>query len=339
MQARNFTFTELFLYSQRILTILFLNVYLNVYYVNLYFGLKTIMGFQIRSSREADISKIVRIINEANAGSYEFIPNDEYNICSWLETGKLRILVAEENGRIVGSAAYNDGHWGEEIEWLVVVSDLLNQRDLEDSLASKIEKCVKGKTVFLSIDEGSPRIDDWVARGYKLEGGLYHMIATLEDLGPSLKFPEGVTNRRLKPDEENVLVRVVNEGFGWERLKTGCIQEWKNENPPFDGEWVQLAEIENEVVSIVVAKPDTDHNIYLNMNRGYLGPAVTLPKYRGKNIGSALTRQAMTFLFEKGFDSVALYTGEQNLSSLGLLRKVGFKIMYHWRFLRKNLSL
>jgi ribosomal protein S18 acetylase RimI-like enzyme len=296
------------------------------------------MAFQIRSLREADISKMVGIINEVNADFYEFIPNDERNVRSWLETGKLKILVAEESGKVVGSAAYNDDHWGEEIEWLVVVSDVLNRRDLEDSLASKIERCVKGRMVFVSIDEGSPRIDDWVARGYKVEGGLYHMIATPEDLGPPLQFPEGVTYRRLKPDEENILVRTVNEGFGWERLKTGCIEEWKTENPPFDEEWVQVGEAKNEIVSVVVAKPDTNHNRFLNMNRGYLGPAVTLPKYRGKNIGAALTRQGTTFLFEKGFDSVALYTGEQNLSSLGLLRKVGFKIGHHWCFLRKNLS-
>jgi len=44
----------------------------------------------------------------------------------------------------------------------------------------------------------------------------------------------------------------------------------------------------------------------------------------------------MNFLFEKGMDSVALYTTEQNIPSVTLLRKLGFKIGRHWKFMRKT---
>jgi RimJ/RimL family protein N-acetyltransferase len=45
----------------------------------------------------------------------------------------------------------------------------------------------------------------------------------------------------------------------------------------------------------------------------------------------------MNFLFEKGMNSAALYTSEQNVASVTLLQKIGFKIGHHWKFMRKNL--
>ncbi|MGQ9539263.1 MAG: hypothetical protein ACUVTE_06780 [Candidatus Bathycorpusculaceae bacterium] len=54
-------------------------------------------------------------------------------------------------------------------------------------------------------------------------------------------------------------------------------------------------------------------------------------------VASALTRHAMNFLYEKEMDSVGLYTVEQNTPSVMLLRKLGFKVGHHWKFMRKIL--
>lgn len=62
-----------------------------------------------------------------------------------------------------------------------------------------------------------------------------------------------------------------------------------------------------------------------------------MPDYRGKNLASALTRRAMNFLYKKGVDSVGLYTVEQNTPSVTLLRKLGFEVGHHWKFIRKTL--
>jgi ribosomal protein S18 acetylase RimI-like enzyme len=87
-----------------------------------------------------------------------------------------------------------------------------------------------------------------------------------------------------------------------------------------------------------VAKRDANYNRFFRGNRGYFGPAATIPECRGKNLASALTRRAMNFLFNKGMNSVALYTSEQNVASLALLQKLGFRIGHHWKFMRKELS-
>lgn len=149
---------------------------------------------------------------------------------------------------------------------------------------------------------------------------------------------EGVLMRCLGLNEEKEFVETVNAGFGWERVKIGDIDRWKAESPPFNEEWVQVAEVDKRIVSVVVAKPDTYFNRFFDDRRGYLGPATTISEHRNENLASALTLRAMNFLFERRMESVALYTAEQNIPSVTLLAKVGFEIMHHWRFMHKNLS-
>lgn len=54
-----------------------------------------------------------------------------------------------------------------------------NQKAVKDALISEIEKQVKGETVFTVVDAESPEIKEWIERGYRAEGGLYHMVLDL----------------------------------------------------------------------------------------------------------------------------------------------------------------
>jgi len=295
------------------------------------------MTAQVQSFTDKDLPSLVKLLNETYRESYEFIPFNEEKLRSQIRERNLKILVAEEESEIIGSVSYNNGHWGEEIEWLAV-SERPNRKHLENLLVREIEKYVKGEKVFTVVDAESPKINEWTERGYKPEGGLYHMVARLDGRKPLPKVTEGTIISSLKPEEEKYFVEAVNAGFGRERLKQGAIQRWKSECPPFSQEWIHIAKLDNKIVSVVVSKPDVKYNKFFGGNRGYLGPAATLLKYRGKNLASALTCRAMNFLFEKGMDSVALYTSEQNIPSVTLLQKHGFKIEHHWKFMRKNLS-
>jgi ribosomal protein S18 acetylase RimI-like enzyme len=292
------------------------------------------MPVEIRFFTDHDLPILSQLLNEANRGSYQFYPYSEDRLHKWIQDAKLQILMAEENGVVLGSAAYTDGHWGEEIDWLAV-RESPDGKLAESLLLKEIEEFVKRGAVFYSIDAGSPRIDDWIEYGYKPEGGLYHMIARLNGAKPLPEVAESIALRSLRPDEEKELVEAVNAGFGYERLKVGIIERWKTENPPFTEEWVHMAESKNKIVSVVASRTDANYNKNFGGKRGYLGPAASLPEFRGKNLASALTQRAMNLLFEKGLDSVGLYTGEQNIASVTLLRKLGFQIGRHWKFMRK----
>ncbi|MEM3442608.1 MAG: GNAT family N-acetyltransferase, partial [Candidatus Bathyarchaeia archaeon] len=194
----------------------------------------------------------------------------------------------------------------------------------------------KGEKIFTSVDAGSPKIQEWMERGYVPEGGMLHMVARLDGVKPLPKVPEGTIIRSLNPNEEAQFVQAVNAGFGWERVEIGTIERWKRESPPFNEKWIHVAEFKNKIVSVVVSKPDTKYNEFFGGKRGYLGPAATLPEFRGQNLASALTQRAMNFLFEKGMNCVALYTAEKNIPSVTLLRKLGFEVGHHWKFMTKT---
>ena len=98
-----------------------------------------------------------------------------------------------------------------------------------------------------------------------------------------------------------------------------------------------MAELNNKIVSVVASRLDIEYNEFFGGKRGYIGPATTLSEHRSKHLASVLTCRTMNFLFEKGMNSVALYTSEQNIPSLTLLRKLGFKVGHHWKFMRIGL--
>jgi ribosomal protein S18 acetylase RimI-like enzyme len=116
----------------------------------------------------------------------------------------------------------------------------------------------------------------------------------------------------------------------------GDIQKWKTESPPFDEQWIHVAEIDEKLVSAVVAKPDIGYNRFFNAKRGYLGPATTLQEHRRSNLASALAVRAMNCLFMQGMDSVCLFTSQTNIQSIALLQKIGFEIEHGWNFMFKH---
>ncbi len=266
----------------------------------------------------------------------EFIPFDEERVQSEIRSRRLRLLVAEENGKVLGLIGTHSHENSEEhVTWLAA-SKGQNQKAIENMLVNAAEKNGKASAVLIMIDEGSPKIADWTKRGYILQPGFQRMSAKLDGLRPIPKVDEDTKLRSLRADEEEQFVEAVNRGFGWERLQRGDLEVWKVEDPPFTEEWVQIAEVKGRIVSTVVAKPDTDAMKYLHLNRGYLGPAATLPEFRNKHLASALTARAMNFLYKKGMDSVILGTSEQNVSSIALLRSLGFQVENVRKILRKE---
>lgn len=295
------------------------------------------MTVQVRSFVKEDLSMLVKLLNEANKGSYEFTPIAKDDVRSRIQEGWFRTLMAEEHGAIVGSVTYNDGFWGEEIRWLTV-SNRSDQKSIENMLVTYAERFAHGETVFTSVDAESPRINDWIERGYRPEGGLYQMTAKLESMRAIPEVPDGIVIRSMNPGEEGRVVETVNVVFKWERLKLDFVEKGKSESPPFNEEWIHIAEFKGRILSVVVSWPAVRYNNYFGAKRGYLGPAATVPEHSGRKLASALTVRAMNFLLGKGMDEVVLHTSEINVPSVTLLRNVGFKIGHHWRFMRKNLS-
>jgi ribosomal protein S18 acetylase RimI-like enzyme len=296
------------------------------------------MTIQISEFASKHLLFVAGLLNEEYRETYEFIPFNEERVLGQIRRRDLKILVAEENGRVLGLIGTHPEEHGEKnIRWLTA-DKVDNRTAIENMLVKEIEKHMEGDTVTTMVDEGSPRIKDWVNRGYVLEPGYQRMSAKLDSLKQIPEILAGIKLRSLRPGEEEELVSVVNSGFGWQRLELGDLEAWKSEDPPFNEEWVQVAEASERIVSAVVAKPDTDYNKYTHLKMGYLGPAATLQEFRNKHVGSALTARSMNFLLERGMTSVRLGTSEKNVSSIALLRSLGFQVDNVRKILRKKLK-
>lgn len=296
------------------------------------------MEIQILRFNRTYLPSIVDLLNEEYKDTYEFFPFDNERILSQKTKRDLKVFVAKEDRKILGVLAKRIEERGEEnIFWLAAHAGP-KRKSVEDELVSEFEKTVEGDVVSTAIDEKSPRIPEWINRGYSLNPGWLRMSTKLDELKPIPAVAEGIGLRSLMLDEEEKLVEAMNAGFGWQRLEKGMLAKWKSEDTPFDEEWVQVAEFKDRIVSAVVARPDTEYNKYLQTQRGYLGPASTLPEFRNRHLASALTLRAMNYIYEKGMKSVRLGTSEQNLSSIALLKTLGFQVDVVRKVLRKKLE-
>jgi ribosomal protein S18 acetylase RimI-like enzyme len=287
---------------------------------------------------ERHLKALAELLNNEYRDSFEFVPFDEERIKYQIRRWSISVLVAEEKGSAVGLIGTHLEEHGEvDISWLAAREGYHRKR-VENLLVDTIERKAKGDYVSAGVEEGSPRIKDWIQRGYSLNPGWLRMSAKLDRLKEIAKVTGDTKLRSLKFSEEEKLVEVMNTGFGWRRLELGTLENWRVEDPPFTEDWVQVAEVDGRIVSAVVARPDTESNKYLHLNRGALGPAATLPEFRSRHLASVLTARAMNLLFEKGMDSVRLGTSELNIPSQTLLRNLGFQVDNVRKILRKKLK-
>jgi len=292
---------------------------------------------EIRRFVETDLPTVIKLLNKIGPvyGLYEFIPYTQARFLSEMKEDNATVLVAEDN-EIEGFVALSR-RFREEIRHLCVKFGS-KRKKTKDLLVAEIEKEVKGEEISLMVNSKSARIADFVRRGYEVEGGLYHMLTKLNCLCPVPPVPEDYVLRNLASDEENALIKVVNTAFERERIQKGVIEKWKTEGKILDETWIHVADLKGKIVSVVVARLEVDYNRYFGARRGYLGPVATLPSHTRRGLATALARRAINFLFDKGMDSVSLYTSEANIASISMFKKLGFKVKHRWKFLHKNLQ-
>src|SRR4030067_3377591 len=197
---------------------------------------KESMTFQIIGFANRHLPAIARLLNDEYRHSFEFIPFDEERILCQIRRRDLRILVAEENDEVIGLiGTHSHENSEEDITWLTA-SIRHDQKTVEELLLKELESVVKADTISTMIDEGSPKIIDWINRGYLLRPGFQRMSAKLDGSLPVPRVKENIELRSLRMNEEEQLIEAVNKGFGWKRLERGDLETWKSEDSPFTEE-------------------------------------------------------------------------------------------------------
>jgi ribosomal protein S18 acetylase RimI-like enzyme len=272
-----------------------------------------------------DLGEVLKLLNLRYANTYEFAPYTQESFRKFVLENDAKVVVAREGLGIKGAAIFFAGAWGNRIDMLATVKGR-NARKIADLLVQEIESRFSGEKLYTTLEAGSPALKYWKRQGYSTDTVWCHMVAALKGMESIPPLRCGATLRSLGPGEEAELIDMTNRVFGFKRLSKGCIQRWKDRHPSFSEEWVQVAEVGGRIVSVVVATPDDEFNEDFGARRGHLGPAATLPEYRGMGLVTALTRRVMNLLFQKGMDSVNLYTSETNTPSIKLLLRLGFQV-------------
>jgi GNAT superfamily N-acetyltransferase len=180
------------------------------------------------------------------------------------------------------------------------------------------------------------RLAFFLERGYRSDSSLYQMTADLDRRRRPRRLPAGCTIGSLERDGEEAFIQLANTAYAGERLRPGILAQWQAQDPEFSTDWVQVVRCGGQLVAGVVARSDREYNEYFHANRGYLGPAATLPGYRGKGLSRALTARAMNFLSGRGMCTVCLYTWEGNPPAVRLATNLGFRVAHEWRILSKR---
>ncbi len=287
-----------------------------------------------RQYRESDIPELTNLVNEAQRGSSEFIPRNEKDVQERLAGASCVLLAEDEQGAIAGFAYLRQDWYAETVTLSVRPGH--SQDEIADLLLPIIEPQNKTGVVSTSIEpQNQSRLNLFAARGYAIESSLYRLIAPLDRPLAVPQVATGYVVRSLRADEEEAFIKLANAAYQGERLRPGVLARWKEGDPTFDSNLIQVAEYEGELVSLVVAKSDLMYNKHYNARRGYLGPAGTLPTHRGNNLSKALTARAMNLLRERGMDTACLHTWDKNPSAMAVATSLGFRVDHELIILAK----
>ena len=290
---------------------------------------------RLQPYRKSILPNVLSLVNEAEAGSHEFIPYSEKSLQADLKEASSVVLATDDEDRITGLAYLSRQWFGETITLHVRPGP--GQWEVGDLLLSALEPRTQTDELSTSVDTSDhERLAFFLERGYRPESSLYEMTADLDRRRRRRRLPAGYIVGSLKMDEEEAFIQLVNTAYAGERLRPGVLAQWQAEDRNFGTDWVQVARCVGQLVATVVARSDREYNEYFHASRGYLGPAATLPSYRGKGLSQALTARAMNFLRERGMRTVCLHTWELNQPALKLTRNLGFRVAHEWRILGKT---
>lgn len=291
---------------------------------------------KIRPYRETDIPELTGLINEALRGSHEFIPRREEDIQERLAGASCVLLATDEEEHIAGLAYLRQDWYGETLA--LNIRPGYSQDEIAGLLLPIIEPQNKTGTVNTGIElEDRARLALFNARGYTRESSLCQLIARLDYPRALPEVADGYIVRSLRPDEEEAFIALANAAYQGERLRPGILARWKEGDPEFDSDLIQVAEYEGHLVALVAARSDGAFNTQYHARRGYLGPAGTLWAHRGRNLSKALTARAMNMLSDRGMETACLHTWDRNISAMAIARSLGFRVehefvIFHRRF-------
>lgn len=295
------------------------------------------VSMNIRACKETDLKAILDLANRRNKNTHEFVPLTHKSLTKWIEESKALVYIAEDK-QFTGFAIAERGWPAEpdEIQISMLCAEAKrNGASIERELLDQCQKHSEVEGIITMLPIGDPKIKQQEKWGFQLNGGIFQLTRSLSKMPPKPPVMKGAKVRGLKKGEEKEFVTVMNTSFARTRLTMKDFEDWKRNDPLFNYDWIQVVEFEGSLIGAGVARRDIEFNRYYRAKRGYLGPAGTLPEFRGKGLNRTVNWHAMNAAKHFGMTSVSLYTHEENFPVLKLTHELGYTIIYHWKILKR----
>ena len=225
-------------------------------------------------------------------------------------------FVAETEAGVVGHAAID----GNEID--VGVAPAERRRGIGTALLRRAEEAASENVLTLTGLASEP----WgapfaAANGYAKTAEVWLMGIELPDRIPVPRWPEGVTVRTFRGDDEEArrVKALLDLAYAAEPFHhPRPFEHWRRfmlEDPMFDAKAWFLAEAKGEIVGAA-----------LNWDEGFVKDLVVHPDWRGRGLGKALMLQTFAEFSRRGLPRVTLKTDSNNpTQAWRLYERVGMK--------------
>jgi mycothiol synthase len=268
----------------------------------------------IRAAGIEDLDATVAMLNEHSRqlhGADDVTPADlrQYWESPDVELGQ-DILVAEENGAIVGYA--DIGEHGDHV-WLDVRAtdaESLPQLLLAIENVAAAKKPDASLMGYTSADD-APLRGLFESSGYDLVRHSYRMRIELNGALPEPEWPDGISVRAMREGEERAFYDAHNASFaGTWMFHPEPYETWRHwfvEDPSFDPALWFAAESGDDLAGIVIARKAEQEPSF-----GWIRILGVLPEHRHRGIGQALLRHTFREFAARGLSAVGLGVDAEN---------------------------
>lgn len=279
---------------------------------------------------EADSPLIAAILNAITQEQYGESDLTEAEVVTWFAHNELEVLLAEEDGQVVG---YGD-RWREEARdrsWLDVRAragrgdagtTLLTE--LERRSAPDVDRGALSMGYVSSVDETMR--DVFEAAGYESIRASYRMSIALDTPSPP-EWPAGIAVGTFRPEDEALVHAAHQESFRdhWEH-KNETIEEWRKwmiGSPQFDPSLWFVAREGEEVAGISLCTVHSSGNV----EHGFCRVLAVRRPWRRRGLALALLRHSFVEMQRRGMKRASLGVDAENLTgAVALYERAGMHV-------------
>ena len=170
----------------------------------------------------------------------------------------------------------------------------------------------------------------------------YEMSREIVDDIPSVRLPDGIEIRPIRPEHYRAIWDAKEEAFrdhwGYRPETEQDYQRWLGD-PKFDPSLWRVAWDGDQIAGLVGSVINPEENADCNLERGWVGPVCVRRPWRRRGLAHTLLLQTCQALQTRGMTLAALDVDTQNLTgALRVYESVGFRVFKRFSLYRKPLE-